>query len=95
MTRQDRRIEAARKRVGYYQTKLEEASQRLLAATNATNIEISEAADALADDLDDERSSEFASCAPNWDAMVAEQVLDNREWEEEQRLQAEAETRSK
>lgn len=87
---QGQQIANARKRVKRAQRELERAGDALLKAIKATDDEISEAANGLADVHHEADADGWAGA--EWTQMVAEMVLEDREAAKEE---AEAETRSK
>jgi hypothetical protein len=86
-------IAAAKDRVETARAELEEAGKDLLAVIGATDDEIQNAVDMLSDCYDDERASQAMSCTSEWNALVAGQVLDDRDWAEEDAKDAAKEAR--
>jgi hypothetical protein len=83
------RISAAAAGVQKAHKELARAGAELLLAIGATEDEIEAAAEMLADCLNDEPAIRTHDGLSHWGAMLAQQVLDDREYAEEERLEAE------
>lgn len=78
-------IEAARAKVQAAAAELARASREFLDLTAATNEEIRDAAELIAEmTRDSDIDTELLSERPDWDASIAEQVMDSREFEAEE-----------
>ena len=82
------RISAAAARVQDAHKELAAAGAELLLAIGASETEIGEAANALAEMLDDERAIQTHVDTSAWDSMVADQVIEQREWAAEEAAEA-------